>query len=109
MNEKFKHFVRFGHIPVLIILQIIFIILFAIFVVYDPVTVTSHKSGTYQAGDNKGQPFGNSNTEGAGAYVGYPCKFVIYEPIHLVKVSLSVSLNEEPIIEHLCYDTTPPP
>ena len=44
MSEKFKHFMRFGHIPLLILLQVIFIILFATFVVYDPKSVQPHGS-----------------------------------------------------------------
>ena len=44
MNEKFKHFMRFGHIPLLIFLQVVFIILFATFVDYDPKSVVPHGS-----------------------------------------------------------------
>ena len=75
MGDKIKHFVRFGHIPLLIILQIFFIICFAVFVDYDPITAKPHGSGTYKAGkDTKGEEFGTSNEEGADHYSGYPCK-----------------------------------
>ena len=75
MGDKIKHFVRFGHIPLLIILQIFFIICFAVFVDYDPITAKPHGSGTYKAGkDTKGEEFKTSNEEGAEHYIGYPCK-----------------------------------
>ena len=76
MGDKIKHFVRFGHIPLLIILQIIFIICFAVFVDYDPITAKPHGSGTYKAGKGtKGTEHGTSNEEGADHYSGYPSKW----------------------------------
>ena len=76
MGDKIKHFVRFGHIPLLIVLQIIFIICFAVFVDYDPITAKPHGSGTYKAGkDTKGEEFKTSNEEGADHYSGYPSKW----------------------------------
>ena len=74
MGDKIKHFVRFGHIPLLIILQIIFIICFAVFVDYDPIYAKPHGSGTYKSGDNEGKDFENSNEEGGAHYAGYPSK-----------------------------------
>jgi ammonium transporter Rh len=81
MGDKIKHFVRFGHIPLLIVLQIIFIICFAVFVDYDPITAKPHGSGTYKAGkDTKGEEFGTSNEEGAAHYEGYP----LFQDVHIM-------------------------
>lgn len=74
MGDKIKHFVRFGHIPLLIILQFFFIICFAVFVDYDPITAKPHAKGTYKHGDNKGEDHGTSNEEGTEHYSGYPSK-----------------------------------
>ena len=85
MNEKFKHFMRFGHIPLLIFLQVVFIILFATFVDYDPKSVVPHgsiyakkfkfdKSLTSSKEDQK-QAFADDYQKAAeDAYSGYPCK-----------------------------------
>jgi len=81
MGDKIKHFVRFGHIPLLIVLQIIFIICFAVFVDYDPITAKPHGSGTYKAGkDTKGEEFKTSNEEGADHYSGYP----MFQDVHVM-------------------------
>ena len=74
---------RFGHIPLLIVLQALFIILFAVFVDYDPVTAVSHKGGPkYDTKWLEGEPekgkllkdetLGTSNEEGSTLLNGYP-------------------------------------
>ena len=57
MSKTFKECVRFGHIPLLIVLQLLFIILFAVFVDYDPITAVSHQGGAkYDTKWQKGDP-----------------------------------------------------
>jgi len=80
MGDKLKHFVRFGHIPLLIILQFFFIICFAIFVEYDPITAKPHGSGTYKGGKNEGEEHGTSNEEGTEHYSGYP----MFQDVHVM-------------------------
>ena len=85
MNEKFKQCIRFGHIPSLVVLQLLFIILFAVFVDYDPITAVSHQGGAkydtkWQKGDPKkgklleDEQLGTSNEEGSSLLNGYPSK-----------------------------------
>ena len=65
------------HIPVLIILQILFIILFGIFVVYDPETVgydpehiEEHKKECPEKSHDEHDKHGEEDP--ASAYAGYP-------------------------------------
>merc|ERR1712223_2216825 len=89
--EKFKHCMRFGHIPLLIVLQLLFIILFAVFVDYDPVTAVSHKGGQkystkWQEGEPekgkelKNESLGTSNEEGSTLLNGYP----MFQDVHVM-------------------------
>ena len=50
-SEAVKKWLRSGHIPVLICLQIIFIALFARYVVYDPNTAQWHAKSVDEASD----------------------------------------------------------
>ena len=67
---------RFGHIPLLIVLQLLFIILFAVFVDYDPKTAVSHqgisKSFDTVTGEETDEKLGTSNEEGISVLNGYP-------------------------------------
>ena len=52
MSKSFKHFTdwrRVAHIPVLVTLQVIFIILFSQFVIYDPETAEHTKKSKEKA------------------------------------------------------------
>jgi len=68
LHLGFKHMSkwrRIGHIPVLILLQILFIILFAKFVVYDPNSVVHHK---------------NSNANGQAQVATFP----MFQDVHVM-------------------------
>jgi len=83
---------RFGHIPLLIILQVIFIILFAVFVVYDPKSVVPHgskfakKFKPNEALTEEQNKAGKTafaedyQTNAEGAYSGYP----LFQDVHVM-------------------------